>query len=391
MSQKQIVIVGAGIIGLSTAYALLKNGMKRVMVVEQAEVDHARSTSRGVSRLLRFEYGADIFYSELVRLSLERWRKLERIAGQTLYTRTGLLVLGREDDGMTLPGYHALCGIGVPTTHLSKQTCMTRFPAFHTQNYDTFTYTREAGILHASRCLHALKALVLELGGQVHETCQVTRWTSNARGPVRVHLSSGDTIDADRLVLATGPWVHHLLGNLQLPIRLTRQYLLYFSPTVPSQFRLQAFPAFMADDLYGFPIHPADPGHGVGWVKVASHAFGEEVNPDALPIIKKSVIEMIAEHVYTLLPALRQAELSHVDACMYDVSRDEDFILDYHPDDTRVIFATGLTGHGFKFSPLLGELLASMVDASAPAITLQRFRLARFEPLQHRRPQALTV
>ena len=96
--QQQVVIIGAGIVGLSTAYALLCQGVKHVTLLEQETVDHRRATSHGISRLLRFEYGPDLFYSQMVRLSLNRWKQLERTSKRTLYTRTGLLVLGMEGD-----------------------------------------------------------------------------------------------------------------------------------------------------------------------------------------------------------------------------------------------------------------------------------------------------
>src|SRR5438132_6572231 len=106
--QQQVVIVGAGIVGLSTAYALLAQGVKHVTVLEQEAVDHQRATSHGLSRLLRFEYGPDLLYSQMVRASLSRWQRLENISKRTLYTRTGLLVLGRENDNFTQPSYHVM-------------------------------------------------------------------------------------------------------------------------------------------------------------------------------------------------------------------------------------------------------------------------------------------
>jgi len=119
--QKQIVIVGAGIVGLSTAYALLKQGIRNVTIVEQEAVDHQRATSRGPSRLLRFEYGPDVHYSKMVQLSLHRWRQFERVTGYTIYTRTGLLILGTEDDNFTLPSYRILRALGQPIERLSEQ------------------------------------------------------------------------------------------------------------------------------------------------------------------------------------------------------------------------------------------------------------------------------
>lgn len=373
--QQHITIVGAGIVGLSTAYALLAQGARCVTVLEQEAVDHRRCSSHGFSRLLRFEYGADGFYSELVGLSLQRWRKLQRRAERMLYTPTGLLVLGTRHDNFTLPSHTALRAMGMPTEHLSEARCRRRFPQFNTQGYDTFTYNSEAGILHASTCLRTLKDLVSDLGGEIRESCRVNSiWSEGQRQPVYLKLDSGDELTADRVVLATGGWVHHLLPHLQLPVRLTRQYLLYFAGLSPSSYSASTFPAFIADDLYGFPIHPGCNG----WVKASSHSFGKTISPDEISPPDEHIIAHITGKLRQLLPDLEHAKLARIDSCMYDVTPDEDFILDRSPDDPRIIFATGLSGHAFKFGILLGELLGSMVCDTEPVVPLERFRLARF-------------
>jgi len=379
VKQQRITIIGAGITGLSTAYALLKQGMQHVTVLEQATVDHQRGTSSGLSRLLRFEYGSDLFYSEMVGLSLERWQTLELLSGQTLYTPTGLLVLGNEDDSFTRASHHLLQDLGLPTERLSRQHCTAHFPQFHTQSYNILTYNPSAGMLHASACLHTLKKLILDLGGTIYEHSRVTHVTHDTQHhPIHLHLADGGEQMADRVVLATGPWVHKLLSRLHLPIRITRQHLLYFADLPASLFALHAFPAFMAGELYGFPIHNTCTGTGPSWLKVASHIFGSPIDPDETPTTDDYVITRITEKLCTILPALQKAVLAHIDVCMYDVSHDEDFILDRHPDDTRIVFATGLTGHGFKFGPLLGELLSSLLCDTEPVVPLDRFRLARF-------------
>lgn len=385
MYHQGIVIVGAGIVGLSTAYALLKQGVKHVAVLEQAVVDHQRATSHGLSRLLRFEYGADLLYSEMVRLSLQRWRRLERATKRTLYTQTGLLVLGREEDDFTRPGYHVLHELGLAPERLSRRQCTQLFPQFNTQPYDLFTYNMNAGMLHASNCLNALKGLILDLGGDILEAHRVARIVNdNPIRPVRLLLNGDGELTADRVVLATGPWVHRLLGDLHLPIRLTRQYLLYFSNLSLASFKAHTFPAFLADDLYGFPIHSTCAGSGPAWLKAACHSFGAPVEPDEAPTIDERIIVQTASKLRRLLPDLQHAELAHVDACMYDVSPDEGFILDRLPHDPRIVFATGLTGHGFKFGPVLGELLSSLVRDTEPLVPMERFRLARFAPLWRR-------
>src|SRR6185312_2445884 len=150
MAHKQrIIIVGAGIIGLSAAYALLTQGMQRVTVLEQEAVDHRRSSSHGFSRLLRFEYGPNPFYSEMVGLSLQRWQNLQQTVGRTLFTPTGLLALGTEDDNFTRPSYTILRSMGLPTKCISEAHCRQRFPQFNTQGYNLFTFNTAAGVLHA--------------------------------------------------------------------------------------------------------------------------------------------------------------------------------------------------------------------------------------------------
>ena len=381
--QQHIVIVGAGIVGLSTAYALLTQGIRNVTVLEQAAVDHDRSSSHGFSRLLRFEYGPNAFYSNMVRLSLKRWKNLEQVAGRTIYTPTGLLVLGNDDNTFTRSSYHVVRGLGLPAEQLSKEACGQRFPQFNTQSYNLSMYNHEAGILHASTCLQTLRDLILDSGGEIYESCRVNRITNdNPLRPIHLHLSSGQEIVADRVVLATGSWIHRLLANLSLPVRMTRQYLLYFSGLSASAYGTGAFPSFIAGDMYGFPIHQGCNG----WVKATSHAFGVPIDPDNVTPQDDQVIASISMQLREILLALNHAQIARIDSCMYDVSPDEDFILDRLPSDPRVIFATGLSGHGFKFGLLLGELLSSLVCNTPPPVPLDRFRLSRFAHMQTQHP-----
>jgi monomeric sarcosine oxidase len=380
LRQDHIVIVGAGIVGLSTAFALLQQGMKKVTIVEQSTVDHERGASHGLSRLLRFEYGADQFYTEMVQVSLQRWRKLEQRTQRRLYTSTGVLVLGNATDGFTKTSYDALHDLGCPSEFLSRHACHQRFPQFALQGYDLFTYNEEGGILHASYCLQALKDAVCQLGGTLLENQRVIQMSrDSALKPIRLRLINGQELNADRLVLAVGSWIHHLLGDLHLPLRLTRQYVLYFANLPISTFGLSVFPAFMAaGELYGFPINTRAKSAGSGWLKVAPHTFGMDVDPDDVVHIEPQVIDGVRQDLCRLLPDLRQAELAHVDSCVYDVSPDERFILDMLPDDPRVVFATGLSGHGFKFGLLLGEMLSSLLCQCSAPVDMEHFRLDRF-------------
>jgi monomeric sarcosine oxidase len=383
VGQQRVVIVGAGIVGLSTAYAMLSQGVQQVTVLEQEAVDHHKSTSHGISRLLRFEYGHDTFYAGMVMQSLRRWQRLENISQRTLYTPTGVLVLGEEGDDFPLASYRVLRELGLPVEHLSGRQCNYRFPQFAARSSARITYNALGGILHASSCLKTLRDLVVDLGGTISESCRVRHIShDNYARPISISTSSGSELAAEHVVVAAGPWVHRLLADLSLPVRLTRQYLLYFAGLPLSSFGLNNFPAFMAHDLYGFPIHPST-SHGArsAWLKTASHTFGPSVDPENSQQIDCRAVGRIVQQVHELQPALAHARLAQVDACIYDVTPDEGFILDTLPHDPRIAFATGLSGHGFKFGLLLGELLSSIVCQTPAPVALERFRLGRFSHL----------
>ena len=375
MSQKRITIVGAGIVGLSTAFALLKQGIKHVTILEQFTVDHDKCSSNGSIRLIRPEYGYKKFYTKMVQSSFTLWKNLQEYTQRRLYTPTGLLVLGHENDQFTRPSYDTLRELGYTPELLTGDICVERFPQFNSRNYDLFTYNTKAGMLYASTCLHTLKGCIEDMGGSILENVLVREINHDKqRLPLSLHLSTGETMTADHVVLATGAWVHHILEELHLPIRPTRQYVLYFANLPPAAFNLNTFPAFLADDLYG-SIYT---GSGLNWLKAASHQFGATTDPNETPTGDESVIMKVTAQLHQLIPDLQQATLAKIGTCIYDVSSDEDFILDQYPGDPRITFAAGLSGHGFKFGLLLGEMLSSMISETESAIPLAPFHLARF-------------
>jgi monomeric sarcosine oxidase len=375
VDQPRIIIIGAGITGLSTAYALLKLGKQRVILLEQAAVDHAGGASHGFSRLLRFEYGSDALYSSMAQLSLERWKRLELASRRALYTSSGVLVVGSSADHFTCASYEVAREMGLPIEYLSEKQCHKRFPQFATYGCDTITYNAEGGILRASACLQTLRDMVLEMGGEIMEASRVTRILyGDQRCPLQLSLASGQVLLAERVMMAAGPWIHRLLAEVELPVRMTRQYLLYFAGLPVASYQAGTFPAFLAGNMYGFPIHRGCNG----WVKAASHEFGWTISPDDRTPPDQTVIDRIRNQLSALLPALRNAPLARIDSCIYDVSPDEHFMLDRLPDDPRIVVATGLSGHGFKFGLLLGELLSSLLCDTKSVVPMERFSLARF-------------
>jgi monomeric sarcosine oxidase len=370
MANGKLIVVGGGVMGLATGCALARRGA-RVSVLERFQVAHKRGSSHGLTRAIRHEYGDAAIYTEMVARSLPLWDELARATGRQLYTETGVLTLGYTHDGHTLPGLATMRAAGLPVERLTAAECVRRFPQFVTDEFDAITYNPTGGMLHASECLLALADHLRGLGGELREGTTVAAVESHGEG-VRVRLAGGEALAADRVVVTAGPWLHDVLPELRLPMRPTHQQVLYLGGLPAQRFGVGVFPVFLAGmEYYGFPLQ------GVGWFKVASHIFGPTHDPNTPQLIDPAEVQRVREWVGRVIPAAAAAPVVATDTCMYDLVADEDFILDAHPTRPNIVIGSGFSGHGFKFGVLIGELLAALALGEAPALPLERFRLAR--------------
>jgi glycine/D-amino acid oxidase-like deaminating enzyme len=233
----------------------------------------------------------------------------------------------------------------------------------------------ETGILRASACVRANVRLACAHGATVRESTPVSRFEGTPAG-VRLTLGNGETMVVDRLVLTAGPWTPSLLADLRLPLKVTRQTYIHFLPSEDrARYQIGAFPVWidMETYFYGFPEHDEVPG-----VKIALHRLGEPTDPTTvrreLDDADHAVLRDYARRRFTGL----SGRVAYEKVCLYTNTPDEDFIVDRHPADARVVCIGGLSGHGFKFTVLLGQLAAALATDGEPAFDLSRFSIARF-------------
>ncbi len=371
MARQSILVVGGGVMGLATACALAERNAE-VTVLERFSIAHDWASSHGLSRAIRHEYGPADIYTSMVARSLVLWDELARETGRHLYTETGVLTLGQPDDGHTLPGYEVMRAAGLPVSRLSAEECAARFPQFRAEGYGAITYNPIGGMLHATECVRALADRLRARGGSLREGVQVARVEPKGASG-HVMLADGTSLVADRVIVTAGPWVHDVLPDLELPVRPTRQQVCYFEGLAPDAFAVGRFPVFLVGmEYYGFPLH------GPGWFKAGSHIFGAHTDPNTPYHPDTDEVEQVRAFLRAVIPAAANGSLAMVDRCMYDVTPDEDFILDRHPGGPGVVIGSGFSGHGFKFGVLIGELLAALALDQMPAFPLERFRLSRF-------------
>ena len=358
------VVLGAGAMGSAAAYHLARRG-EPVMLVEQFALGHNRGSSHGAARITRHSY-ADVRYAKLMPQAFRVWRELEADAGQSLFLRTGGVSISPSGVDYVEQVAASLQEIGIPHKRMTGRQLHRSFPAFQVADDAEVVFEPDAGMLAASRILQAQVALARELGGaatQVVEHCPVVRIDLDADKPTLITTSG--TITTDRLIVTAGPWIGRLLPQLTTSLRPTRQQVLYFRPSRPDDFAPGRFPVFIfkgseeLDSYYGMP-----PFEGLG-VKVARHG-GPEVDPNQVePLIDKAYEEGIRAFLQGCIPSLADAVSDFSEVCLYTNAPNDQFFVGFFKHRPDVVVASPCSGHGFKFSCLIGSVLADLVTRGA--------------------------
>lgn len=319
-----VAVVGAGVMGLATGWALARRNVD-VTVYEQFRVGHDRGSSHGRSRIFRLAY-AEPEYVRLAQESLRLWRELEAESGQTLLELHGLVEVVRTLEESTA---RTLEACGVPWERLDRDEAEQRYP-IHVPAGSFVVVQPEAGVARADKALAALaRGLDVREGSRVHP----------------------DELEADVVVVTAGSWVNELLEQ-PLDVKVTRETLCYFRPDsggrpIPSLVSFK--PDRHTHDMYS--LH--DPKYGL---KVGAHHAGPEADPDRPGEPEPALIGRIT-HWARETYLLADPDPVAAETCLYTTTPDESFVLERRD---RVVVGSPCSGHGFKFAPAIGERLAEL-------------------------------
>lgn len=383
MREFDVAIIGGGIMGAAAACEAARKGA-RVALVDQSYLPNPRAASTDHSKVFRFAY-PDPLYARMAAEALGLWGELQRETGATLLTQTGLLMLGQSRPSVETETYEILRALGVEALMLGREEAAERFPQFNPESFSYAVFDPTGGILHAESCVRALVELARKRGAEVFENKEASGIKSGGRGgALEIVCAGGEAVACRRLLVASGPWTRRLMPELSGVLTTTRQDTLYFepreSPTAreprAADFGIGSFPIFISFDtgFYGFPIHHA------GAMKIANHNKGEPAGPESLgePVGEASVSEcrdFFSRHI----PGLARAHVRATRVCLYNNTPDDDFIIDWHPGVEGVLIATGFSGHGFKFGPVIGRICAELLLSGRAPSDIDRFSLKRFK------------
>ena len=351
------VVVGAGAAGSAAAYHLARRG-EPVLLVEQFGLGHARGSSHGAARIIRHSY-ADPDYAGLMPAAFRAWRELEADAGRAFYIRTGGVSFGPPGVGYVDRVAANLAALDIPHRKLLGAEWNAAQPGFALPAGYEAVFEPDAGALAAARALEAMIGLA-GCGPSTRILTETPVRRIDLDGARPTVVSDSLAIEAERLILAPGSWIGRLVPALAPELRPTRQQVLYFRPPDPSAFEVGRFPVFIHmgttpdEAFYGMP------GFLESGVKIARHG-GPGTDPDEPPTgVDEDYIALVRAFLARHLPILADAELVAAETCLYTVAPEERFLVDHHPARRDVLVASPCSGHGFKFSILVGRALAGM-------------------------------
>lgn len=356
----EIAIVGAGVAGAAAAWRLAGRG-REVAVLEQFEVGHDRGSSHGPTRIFRFAYDHP-GYVRMSQLALPLWRELESVSGQSLLEITGGLDAGTAEQIDRIAA--ALKANDAEFDVLDPGSRARRFPQFELEN-EFGLYSPDSGVLSAGKSVVALVDSARAAGADIRESITVSKVVPNQEG-VRLETSVGP-LSADRCVLAAGAWTGPILRpiGIDIPLQVSCEQVFYFSG--------ENLPVFIHRNGISYYVVPKF-GDAPG-VKVGEHATGRRTTAEARGFdIDRAGEGRVVDFVRRRLPGLDPEPVA-AETCLYTLTPDEDFVIDkWGP----LVVASPCSGHGFKFGPLLGEIIAAMVAAEEPPVDIDRFSIDRF-------------
>ncbi|HEY8291766.1 MAG TPA: N-methyl-L-tryptophan oxidase [Thermomicrobiales bacterium] len=372
-AQYEVIVLGLGGMGSATAYHLARRG-RRVLGLDAFARGHHNGSSHGRSRGIREAYGESPAYVPLVQRAYALWRELEAETGQHLLTITGGISIGPAAPGFGANQKESAAQYGLTVEELTADAIMARWPGFRVPDDYLGMYDPHTGFLLPEPCVAAHLDLATRHGATLHHGEPVRRWSPDGAG-VRVETDTA-AYTADALVITAGPWAGEILRDLHLPLEPWRMYNIYFAPTRPELFGPDHFPVYgirgPEGSYYGVPMLPGD------GLKIGRHDRGDICTPEtARRTVEPAEIALMRAVLDTYMPGATGDILSAT-TCLYTMTPDSHFVIDRHPEHARVVYAVGFSGHGFKFSAAIGEVMADLATDGTTRHPVGFLSAARF-------------
>jgi len=377
------IVIGLGSMGSATCWRLAQSGA-RVLGIDRFEPPHRRGSHGGDSRIVRQAYFEHPDYVPLLRRAYRGWDELADISGCTLFERTGLLYFGPAEHLLIAGALESSRRYQVPVEKVSAS----EYPLFQVPSDYCCLLERDAGFVRPDLAIESMLNAARASGAELKSNEKVIAW-NQVDGGMEVITEKGN-YQARKLVIVSGAWGGQMIPQLKQHLQVTQQALVWVKPKNDRDVALGVLPCWtLADEkypgiFYGFPALPPRRGGSGRGFKLAHHAPGlkvEDLDRED-PALQETILDSIRDILSRYFPGRFENELI-LESCRYTNSPDGDFLVDYLDHFCRdVVFALGFSGHGFKFAPAIGEVLASMtlegrVDDTVEFLSAKRLELGK--------------
>jgi glycine/D-amino acid oxidase-like deaminating enzyme len=357
-SRTSVIVVGAGAFGGWSALQLVRSGAK-VTLLDAWGPGNSRASSGGETRVIRATYGPQGIYTRMAARALQLWQENEQRWNLKLFFHTGVLWMAGKDDAYERAALPLLKDAGVHFEKLSPADCAKRWPQIDFEGVSWGIHEPDSGYLAARRGCEAVLSAFLKEGGQ-YQQAEVTPGLITSNHMRGIRISTAETLQSDHYVFACGPWLGKVFPFLAPVITPTRQEVFFFGTGAGDlRFTDAQLPVWIdggSGHFYGIPGN-----HWRGF-KMADDARGPVIEPTTMERkISEEGLAAARDYLRLRFPAMAGAPLVESRVCQYENSKDQNFILDRHPEAENAWIVGGGSGHGFKHGPAMGEMVSNAV------------------------------
>jgi len=358
----QILVIGGGTFGVNTALELAQRGVA-VTLLEPGPLPHPQAASTDISKVIRMDYGHDELYMDMMEEALGLWRVWNAELGETVFRETGVLYLtldSMQPGKYEYESYQLLLKRGHPVVRLDSVEIRKRFPAWNAELYPDGYLNLQGGWAASGRVVALLAERARQAGVNIIEGTQFSSLVEQSGRIGGVKTADGMEHPADWVVFCAGSWTPVLLPWLGEVMWPTAQAVLHFKVQQPGLYQPPAFPVWTADigrtGWYGFPAQ------GDGTLKIANHGVGWRQDPRTERTVPAETEMHFRRFMAQSLPGLETAPKLFERLCFYCDTFDGNFWIGKDPERPGLLVSAGGSGHAFKFSPLIGQITADVLE-----------------------------